>query len=431
MRTIDLGEYEAHTTKCFTPSMAIREKLARSLAGRIDLTWLAQDELKIVAKDYVGVVRVTNELSVRITPKYAGDELDVLTMLATANRLSHLSIEELERDLNTGPQGDLLELLCELVVQTSLSVFLAGPLQDYHADSDDLSLLRGRLDLVRQTTRHFGRVDVLACRFEEFDHDVLENVVLREALKVARTVSKNHPSRRLATALHEDFSVLAPGSFPGVGTARRQLTYNRRNQHYRAAHNWALSLLEGHLLDAPFDDRGERAPVFLISMNTLFEQFVACVFADCLAGSGIRVSAQAHSEAILWRGLTSWGPIRPDLLLRKGDQELAVDTKYKLYDTKRLAIEDLYQGFLYAQAFTSHSHPLKAVLVYPSLDVEPDLQIDLRPASTTLATVTAAGLPLHSLLRHLRIGGSMKADSLVALRERLLALIDFGSGPTH
>jgi 5-methylcytosine-specific restriction endonuclease McrBC regulatory subunit McrC len=108
---------------------------------------------------------VTNELSIRITLKYAGDELDVFTMLATANRLPHLSIEELERDLETGPSGDLPELLCQLVVQTSLPVLLAGPLQDYHADSDALSLLRDRLDLVRQTTRHFGRVDVLACRF--------------------------------------------------------------------------------------------------------------------------------------------------------------------------------------------------------------------------------------------------------------------------
>ena len=75
MRTIDLGEYEARTTKWSPPSTPYREKLARSLAGRVDLTWLADDQLKIVTKDYVGVLRVTNELSVRITPKYAGDEL--------------------------------------------------------------------------------------------------------------------------------------------------------------------------------------------------------------------------------------------------------------------------------------------------------------------------------------------------------------------
>jgi hypothetical protein len=45
MRTINLGEYEARTTKCSPPSTAIRVKLARSLAGRVDLTWLADDEL--------------------------------------------------------------------------------------------------------------------------------------------------------------------------------------------------------------------------------------------------------------------------------------------------------------------------------------------------------------------------------------------------
>ena len=37
-------------------------------------------------------------------------------MLATVNRLPHLSIEELERDLETGPRGDLLELLCQLTL---------------------------------------------------------------------------------------------------------------------------------------------------------------------------------------------------------------------------------------------------------------------------------------------------------------------------
>jgi 5-methylcytosine-specific restriction enzyme subunit McrC len=45
-----------------------------------------------------------------------------------------------------------------------------------------------------------------------------------------------------------------------------------------------------------------------------------------------------------------------------------LDTKYKLYDGKKVEPADLYQGLLYSYAFTDHSDlaERRAVLVYPS-----------------------------------------------------------------
>ena len=46
-------------------------------------------------------------------------------------------------------------------------------------------MLRGRLMMREQYLRRFGRIDVLECRFDDYDADIPENQLLAAALGVA------------------------------------------------------------------------------------------------------------------------------------------------------------------------------------------------------------------------------------------------------
>jgi 5-methylcytosine-specific restriction enzyme subunit McrC len=245
-------------------------------------------------------------------------------------------------------------------------------------------------------------VDVLGCRFEAFDHDVLENRVLREAVARAAAVTSDLTIKRRARQLHDELQEIAPGPCPSPVEVERLLQYDRRNESYRTAHVWALALLNNQSVVRPFDDVGQGSNVFLVDMNRLFERFVEWLYLHTLDPAQYQVRPQFRDRSLIWNGEKRWGTVVPDLLLRRGNAALAVDAKYKRYDLKRVSSDDLYQLFLYAQAYRGFGTTPRAVLVFPSESQQPAQRLDMRVKGDTTCSVVAVPLQLPHLLEQLR-----------------------------
>jgi len=399
---LTLSEYSDCEVDHEPPSPVERTALERELGQRLELTWLASARLRIRSSSWVGVVRLPDGTSVRVVPKLAGDELQVLYMLGLVGGLRPDELSDLPRQIDTGPSRDLIDLICVLLTSATSRMLAAGAIRDYRAATDDLPYVRGRLHLVRQSTHHFGRIDMLACRFDAFDHDVLENRVLRVALGRAAAVATDSTVKRRARQLHDELSEIAPGPCPSPEDVTRQLQYDRRNEGYRIPHVWALALLTNQSVVRPFDDAGHASSVFLIDMNRLFERFVEWLFARALTGSPISVHPQFRDNSLLWHGERRWGTVVPDLLLRRGDAALAVDAKYKRYDLKRVSSDDLYQLFLYAQAYRGFGTTPSSVLVFPAESQQAIQRLDLRVNGAAESSVRAVSLHLKVLLEQIR-----------------------------
>ncbi len=427
--TITLQEYET----CFRddlppPSEAEQAQLARLLGDRLEALWLSDGRCRLRSSSWVGVIPVGSRI-IRIVPKLAGAALDVLTMLGVATGMPVEQVRELQRRTTVAAGGSLVDLLISLLCAEVSALLSAGALQDYREEADDLAVLRGRLDLQAQATRHYGRVDVLRCRFEQFDHDVMDNRLLTAALRVASTVAEAQPVRLRAAALLSEMEDLAPGPLPPVEELRSRLAYDRRNSHYRNAHIWALALLEGNRLRDPFVPAGSTTGVFLLDMNVLFERFVTWLVQQALSGHDVTVTPQVRDASILWRGTRSWGSLRPDLLLRKGDRSLAVDAKYKRYDLRRVAVGDVYQLFVYARAYSGLQDGVpRAVLVYPSEGSVEDVVLDLRPRGHKEGSVYCIGVDLPPLLAEVRAGTGHLLPSACAQVRRAIGLCQGSRG---
>lgn len=418
---IELSEYDSGEDAGLAPAEHLQQSIRQELENRLDILWLAGGRVRVDSKQWVGVVRIPGGPTVQVTPKLAGDNLRVLTMVALTSGLPTADLPGMQRDLSSARDGDALELLCLLVVRAAERIILAGPIQDYRGERADLRFVRGRVDVHRQALTHFGRVDVLACEFQEFDHDVLENRLLRVALARVRSLSRKPEIRRKSVMLHEDFQALAPGPIPSTSEVRRLFDYNRRNEHYRSAHIWALALLDGLLLDKPFSDSGTATAAFLINMNTLFEQFTTWLFRESFKGTEIVVRPQHRDDGVLQSEGQPWGTLIPDILLTRGrDDRIAVDAKYKMYDTGSPDSSDIYQLLVYAQAYQGFSASPRSVLIYPSVESISDVQIDLVPGTHPVASVVAVGIELPDILDRLAKG---EADPLASIRARLRATL--------
>lgn len=379
--------------------------------------------LRVSATSWIGVVRLQG-LELRIVPKYAGDDLGVLRMLDYASGFNSLAQYDAMRTLQTEGRS-LLDLLGWLLAERGHAIVRAGVLAEYVQREEDLPVLRGRLRILAQVRERYGRIDRLECTFDEHETDIVDNQVIAAAVDVARRVCTDPAVVSRLSTLNTLFQGICDASGLDPRSARATISYNRRNEHYRAAHGYAWLFLHHRGVDEVFASGGTESLVFLLDMNQLFEDFVTRLLYDMFEGTGVRVLAQRRDRSIVEHEDTRrpYAAVIPDLLLewRQGSSRarLPIDAKYKLYDTRRLEPSDVYQAFFYGYAY----HPASVetvpmtLLVYPSAvgGLKTSLRVKDAGGHAT-AKIRALGLNIPRALQAIEAHSIWSLDDLGEVR---------------
>ncbi|MET8503718.1 hypothetical protein ABZV60_03580 [Streptomyces sp. NPDC004787] len=403
-RVCELPEYRTEVFDRVRLSDADRRLLAGgALAGRLRVREPASGHVEVTSYQHVGTVRLDG-CEIRVRPKYLGTGLDVLRMLDLAWGAAPGPLPTVRHFRGGAP--NLRDLVCLMVVRHGERLLAHGVRRDYLTVEDDLRVVRGRLLPDVQLLRHHGRLDRLACRFDEHDADIADNRLCAAALALAARTARAPEVRSRARRAAAGFAAHAPTPPGDVRALLAGLSYHRHNEHYRPAHRWAALLLSGGGLE-DLSGAGELvARSFLVDMNRLFEDFVTRLVEWGAAGSGLLVTPQARQRRVLRdeRSGGTYAELRPDLLVsgrRDGEAfRLPVDVKYKLYGTRRLSPEDLYQAFLYAQ--TLASEPRTCVLVHPGGPEAGTARVAVRRLDGPVAArVRSVALDLRAVLAEL------------------------------
>jgi 5-methylcytosine-specific restriction enzyme subunit McrC len=315
------------------------------------------------------------QFEVRVVPKLAGGNLGLVEMIEFATGLDALRRSSGTRTLAT-EGANLFDLVALLLAESCERIARGGLLADYVEVEDDLPAVRGRLLVDRQILKRFGQVDRVVCRYDELEHDVVENQILAAALeKCARRV-RDEAVRLRVGRLRSLFAEACSPEKLNLGVARQQLTYNRLNAHYQNPHALAWLALDGlQAVKDIFTSGHTRCFAFLLDMNVLFEKFVYRLFERTLDATSYAVDYQRADRSIIWDADKNrpYSRVIPDLLVHSRlppFRRVAIDAKYKLYDERKVSPGDVYQCFLYAYAFSQgrgeRESPPMALIVYPS-----------------------------------------------------------------
>jgi len=380
------------------------------------------DSVWVTTRSWIGVVRFPS-FELNIVPKLASSNVAVAQMLAYASGIGALRRLKAPRELET-VGDDLLELIIWLFADASERIVSDGLLSDYVGREDSLHVLRGRLRLLDQVQRQYGRVDPLEVAFDEFETDISENRILAAALSTIRSVVRWPDLQRRVRRLH---SILDEATdITGADPLREleDLVYTRRNAHYEGAHVLARLLLRRLAVRDLLGRGTTNSFAFLLDMNELFEAFVARLVAEAFEPRGIRVHSQRRDPSIIIDESTGgrYAAIIPDLMLevRRGAStiRLPIDSKYKLYDQRKLNEGDVYQTFFYAFAYASDrrsGRPARAVILYPRAGDGEDtaLRIDTSQGRQS-ARISAFGVDIDAALDAVN-GGALKLGSVPAV----------------
>jgi 5-methylcytosine-specific restriction enzyme subunit McrC len=276
---------EVYPGVALTPEdRAVVEKLSASADDRLQIEELQQG-LRVRTRSWVGVVRLPT-VEIRVVPKVTGDLLGLVRLLEYASGLDALI--RLQDGATLEASGDsLLELVVLLFVEASERVLRRGLLSGYVEREDDLPIVRGRILGDRQMLKRFGRLDRIICRFDELEHDVVENQLLTAALQVASPRVTSVGLQRRISRLRGVLEPICDTDQLDLAGTRTTMAYNRLNAHYETAHQLGWLLFDALGIDDLFAPGDAKSFSFLLNMNQLFERFVTRVVGQVLPRPGI------------------------------------------------------------------------------------------------------------------------------------------------
>ena len=311
------------------------------------------------ASGVVGIVAAPG-VTLEILPKIDGDDGTVrkalVSMLSVAWGLRVADGELAGLDTQ---RNDLLEVLIGLFANRLLVAVRRGLPRRYVGFEEDLRLLRGSLNVVRQVTSLAARPDVLACRFEELSADTPLNRVLKAAVRRLVGVTRSAANARLLGELAARFESVGDSPTP----LKEPVRLDRTNAAYHDLHRLARLLLSG---DWQSTTGGEALGFSLLfPMAELFERFVGKLLRSAAPWP---VSLQERRHSALADDAGPLFALQPDVVIRSPSGPIVLDTKWKALsanDDKKLGVvqDDVYQVLVYGQAYGAE----RLVLLYPWL----------------------------------------------------------------
>lgn len=327
-------------------------------------------QLKVA--NHVGVIRTETGTQIEILPK-----ISKRTDVTAARRLLLKMLMALEDSpFRLGTSADLaahrmplFEILMGLFLQQVVTIVRKGIARDYTEYEDNLFFVRGKICLAQHIRRNVVLSDRVWCRFDEFEVNRPINRLVRGALDVVSRLTRDSKNQQLCRELLFWFDRVPPTRSPADDL--RRVRKDRLIRHYEPAMPLCLLILER--LNPLTQQGSRRALSVLFPMETIFENYVAAKLPRQLPGW--RVSTQVGGHALVEsHGERSMFRLIPDLALRRGDQVVIADTKWKLLNSADRANKygisqtDIYQLFAYAKKYLRDQDRREVYLIYPMTD---------------------------------------------------------------
>lgn len=321
------------------------ESLQRT--GFVEVSPGSKNRWRVSATSYVGTL-VVDGVKLLIRPKINPQNLFLL--LEPGLPTLAWQREAFEYDASF----DLLASMVAFFARTMETTLARGLVRSYRTVTESKIAMRGRLDFAAQA-RTPGLMSPVACTYDDFTENVLENQVLRAAVRRASRVPGIKPHDRQQLLRHLA-ALDGVADVPVTNETFDEIHITRLNQHYLPAIRLAHMLISNLTLSDAFGSTS--ASSFMLDMNDLFQRFVS----ERLRRE-LRHKLEVIEEPPVYLGTGRRVSMRPDLVFRdtiSGEIAYVGDIKYKVSGDGTGRSNDYYQLLAYTTALDLPS----GILIY-------------------------------------------------------------------
>lgn len=297
---------------------------------------------------------------------------------------------------------NIFNLLAKLMINGVKNIIKRGFHREYQDCSEELSFIRGKIDVASSLRQQSFIRKQLVCDFDEFTDNVPFNQILKTTIGIL--IKAPYLDSRIKKELIDiryHFSFI--DEIRITMYAFSCLKYNRNNMHYKMLMNICELIYFG--LIANEEGKALKFADFIRNeqMAVLYEKFVLNFYKKHLPVSIYRT----HSPKIEWGiddgfkhvGLEYLPQMRTDIVIENSVErtQIIVDTKYyasalekgNLGETKKLIPSNLYQICTYVNN-SAYLGKVSGMLLYPTTEQELNLKYKINGKIIKVKTLNLA-----------------------------------------
>lgn len=346
----------------------------------------------ITARNYVGLITMTDGTVIEILPKILGGDITegdtkriFLEMLKTLKDVTfkNFNVSQLHVD-----RLSLLEIFIKMFLDEVAILTKQGIKAAYTPVEVNERFYKGKL-LASQNIKYnlVNKERFFVC-YDDFNINRPENRLIKSTLRFLRNTTSDGRNRQHAVRLLNYFdSVEYSKSYDSDFS---KCFVDRGMNHYNKVLSWCRVFLRGNSFTAFAGS--EVSLALLFPMEKVFESFVAAKFRKHI-GSGVILRTQDARYSLFDSPARAFS-LRPDIVLEFDGRTVVLDTKWKLLsDNARnsgISQSDMYQMYAYGKKYEADS----IVLLYPYSDGVS--KNDIRFASDDNVKVNVAFIDLRN-----------------------------------
>ena len=340
----------------------------------------------ITARNYVGVITMTDGTTIEILPKVFPNHSEdavkklLINMLRTLKdspyktlQTSHVNVEKL----------NIFEVFIRMFVDEVLYIEKRGLKSGYQTVQSNEAVFKGKLKVSEHIKYNFVHRERSFVEYDTFHIDRPENRLIKTCLLHLYRVSQSAKNRVDIKNLLNSFAEVSASA--DITGDFEKCVPDRNMKDYATALLWCRVFLLGKSFSA--FSGSEIAFALLFPMETLFESYIAQQLRKHLSPNEFAVSAQDRS-CYLFDDPRRF-PMKPDIVLKRKQDGAAfiLDTKWKLLAPAKanygISQADMYQMYAYQKKYQAES----VTLLYPATDtLMPDQQITFQSDDGVLVT---------------------------------------------
>ena len=249
---------------------------------------------------------------------------------------------------------DIQDLFAVILAKGVSQQLKQGLHKEYITKNEDLSVMRGKLDIYGTIKNQIQRKKSLSCEYDELSVNNIFNQILKTTMTILirdSGVKKSHKAdlKKIILFFH-DIDIIEPSRIRWSS-----LMYQRNNKNYEMLINICYFVLDGMLQTT---DKGKYKMMTFSDehMHRLYEKFVFEYFKrhhsylSEVRAAQVKWNLATDTEESMIRFLPA---MQTDIFLRYKEKVLIIDTKYygnsmqKQYDKVTIHSGNMYQIFTY------------------------------------------------------------------------------------